>query len=75
MTINNCPGQSLSTVCMYFPKSVFAHEQLYVAVSRVKSKWGLNFFYLDSDGKPSIQQMLFTKKFFEICNYKYFWIC
>ena len=53
MTINKCQGQSLSYVGLFLPKPIFTHEQLYVAVSRVKSKSGLNILILDENEKPS----------------------
>ena len=40
MTINKSQGQSLFTVGLYLLKPMFNHGQLYVALSRVKSKNG-----------------------------------
>ncbi|KAL8471719.1 hypothetical protein ACS0TY_029095 [Phlomoides rotata] len=52
MTINKSQGQSLFTVGLYLPRPVFTHGQLYVAISRVKSKKGLKVLCLDDDEKP-----------------------
>ena len=51
MTINKSQGQSLGNVGIYLPKPVFSHGQLYVAMSRVKSKGGLKVLITDSKGK------------------------
>jgi ATP-dependent DNA helicase PIF1 len=50
MMINKSQGQSLSHVGIYFPKSVFTHGQLYVAVSKVTSEKGLKMLILDEEG-------------------------
>ena len=41
MTINKSQGQSLKQVGLYLSKPVFTHGQLYVGLSRVKSKDGM----------------------------------
>ncbi|XP_021992293.1 uncharacterized protein LOC110889094 [Helianthus annuus] len=50
MTINKSQGQSLSRVGLYLKNPVFSHGQLYVALSRVKSRDGLKLSILDNDG-------------------------
>ncbi|XP_058726583.1 uncharacterized protein LOC131597942 [Vicia villosa] len=54
MTINKSQGQSLDNVGLYLPKDVFSHGQLYVAISRVKSKKGLKILIHDKDREPMI---------------------
>ncbi|KAL8463797.1 hypothetical protein ACS0TY_033660 [Phlomoides rotata] len=64
---NQC--QSLSTVSVYLHRPVFTHEQLYIAVSRFKSKKELKIRVLViMKNLLSIQPMLFTKKYSKICN-------
>ncbi|GJY42105.1 chromatin remodeling protein EBS [Tanacetum coccineum] len=53
MTINKSQGQSLSKVGLYLLHPVFTHGQLYVVVSRVKSKRGLKVVVCDEDGNIS----------------------
>jgi ATP-dependent DNA helicase PIF1 len=53
MTINKSQGQTLSNVGLYLPRPVFTHGQLYVAVSRVKTRKGLKILALDDSGDSS----------------------
>ncbi|XP_057453042.1 uncharacterized protein LOC130744899 [Lotus japonicus] len=50
MTINKSHGQSSTHVGLYLPRPVFTHEQLYVALSRVKSRKCLKILVLDDQG-------------------------
>jgi len=50
LTFNKSQGQSLSRVRLYLPRTIFAHEQLYVVISRVKTKKSLKILILDEDG-------------------------
>ena len=53
LTINKSQGQSLLNVGLYLPKPVFTHGQLYVAISRVRSKTGLKILILDGEGNTT----------------------
>ncbi|XP_022003221.1 ATP-dependent DNA helicase pif1-like [Helianthus annuus] len=53
MTINKSQGQSLSRVGIYLRDPVFSHGQLYVALSRVKTKDGVKVLIFDKDGRPT----------------------
>ncbi|XP_022021403.1 uncharacterized protein LOC110921393 [Helianthus annuus] len=53
MTINKSQGQSLSRVGLYLRQPVFTHGQLYVALSRVRTRDGVKMLILDKDGKPT----------------------
>ncbi|XP_076945797.1 uncharacterized protein LOC143617007 [Bidens hawaiensis] len=51
MTINKSQGQSLSRVGLYLKDPVFTHGQLYVALSRVKTREGIKIVLLDKASK------------------------
>ncbi|XP_022019928.1 ATP-dependent DNA helicase PIF1-like [Helianthus annuus] len=53
MTINKSQGQSLSKVGLYLKDPVFTHGQLYVALSRVKTREGVKILIFDADEKPT----------------------
>ncbi|XP_015950195.1 uncharacterized protein LOC107475060 [Arachis duranensis] len=50
MTINKSQEQTLSHIGLYLPRPVFTHGQLYVALSRVKSKRGLKVLLMNHVG-------------------------
>jgi len=67
MTINKSQGQTLSRVSLYLPQHVFTHGQLYVVISRVKTKRGLKILILDEDGKvTNTTKNVCTKKFLKL---------
>ncbi|KAM0067621.1 putative DNA helicase [Helianthus debilis subsp. tardiflorus] len=55
MTINKSQGQSLSRVGLYLKDPVFTHDQLYVALSRVKTRDGVKILIFDDEGKSTNQ--------------------
>ncbi|XP_038698800.1 uncharacterized protein LOC119996288 [Tripterygium wilfordii] len=57
MTINKSQGQTLDKVGLYLPKPIFAHGQLYVALSRVTTYKGLRILIRNTTDEP----MLYTK--------------
>ena len=66
VTINKSQGQSVSYVGLFLPKAVFTHRQLYIAISRVKSKSVLKILVMDENENPSnITKNVVYQKVFE----------
>ncbi|KAL7090470.1 hypothetical protein ACP275_12G042900 [Erythranthe tilingii] len=66
MTINKSQGQTLSQVGMYLARPVFSHAQLYVALSRVKSRSGIKILIKGESGElSSVTSNVVYKEVFE----------
>nr|XP_027103026.1 ATP-dependent DNA helicase PIF1-like [Coffea arabica] len=52
MTINKSQGQTLSNVGVYLPERTFSHGQLYVALFRATSPFGLKILTINRDSDP-----------------------
>ena len=65
MRINKSQGQSLAKVGIYLPRPVFTYGQLYVAVSRVRTRKGLRILILDEDGNVTnkTKNVVYTEVF------------
>ena len=50
MTINKSQGQTMTKIGIYLSQSVFTDGQLYVAMAKVKSYYGLQFALAPSSG-------------------------
>jgi ATP-dependent DNA helicase PIF1 len=70
MTINKSQGQTLSYVGLYLPRPVFTHGQLYVAISRVKTRSGLKILITDDAGltKSNTVNVVYPEVFQKIYN-------
>lgn len=61
MTINKAQGQTLDVVGLYLPKALFAHGQLYVALSRTRSGPEGIIFCDDGAGATTIRNIVYTE--------------
>jgi ATP-dependent DNA helicase PIF1 len=68
-TINKSQGQTLGHVGLYLPRPVFTHGQLYIAASRVRTRFGLKILITDDSNKAvSSTVNVVYQKYFKKCE-------